>query len=186
MRMKLLGMRYPSAWLTPQQLVCYACPEQPPQPHREGGRGLPRAYERFPWRSHCNHHVRQGACTAAFPLTQPLDKSSTSRLESILKSSQFASSGNKTVKFAYKVNPSVEGGIVVDLGERSVDLSVRSRVAKLNSLLRGTFGRGAKTDRQSRSKSVVNSCWVASARNARTVHVSMCLHGLPWCVAVDV
>ena len=68
---------------------------------------------------------------------QPLDKSVTSRLESALKGSQFATTaGAKSVKFDYKVNSSLQGGITVDLGDRSVDLSVANRVNKLNALLR--------------------------------------------------
>lgn len=34
-----------------------------------------------------------------------------------------------------KVNPSVLGGLVVDFGEKTVDLSVSSRISKLNNLL---------------------------------------------------
>ena len=44
--------------------------------------------------------------------------------------------GAKSVKFDYKVNSSLQGGITVDLGDRSVDLSVANRVNKLNALLR--------------------------------------------------
>lgn len=68
---------------------------------------------------------------------KPLDKSATSRLESALKASQFATSnGVKSAKVSYKVNEALLGGIQVDLGERSVDLSVANRVNKLNTLLR--------------------------------------------------
>lgn len=34
-----------------------------------------------------------------------------------------------------QVNPSILGGIVVDFGDKSIDLSVASRVTKLNNLL---------------------------------------------------
>lgn len=34
-----------------------------------------------------------------------------------------------------QVNPSILGGIVVDFGDKSIDLSVASRVNKLNNLL---------------------------------------------------
>lgn len=64
----------------------------------------------------------------------PLDKSTASRLESAIKGSQFASKG-KSVKITQKVNPSIQGGLVVDFGDRSVDLSVSSRVNRLNQLL---------------------------------------------------
>ena len=62
-----------------------------------------------------------------------------SRLESSLKQSQFASASDvKKVKFEYRVNPSIQGGLEVHFGDRTVDLSVSSRVNKLNALLRGT------------------------------------------------
>jgi F-type H+-transporting ATPase subunit O len=35
------------------------------------------------------------------------------------------------------VNPSVLGGLIVDLGEKTIDLSISSRVNKLNNLLQG-------------------------------------------------
>jgi F-type H+-transporting ATPase subunit O len=63
-----------------------------------------------------------------------LDKSTQQRLESALKSSQYATKG-KSVKFTHKVDPSIQGGLIVDLGDRSVDLSVSSRVNRLNTLL---------------------------------------------------
>ncbi|PWN46420.1 putative ATP5-F1F0-ATPase complex, OSCP subunit [Ceraceosorus guamensis] len=64
----------------------------------------------------------------------PLDKSTASRLESALKGSQAASAG-KSVKIVQKVSPGIQGGLQVDFGDRSVDLSVSSRVQRLNALL---------------------------------------------------
>jgi len=37
------------------------------------------------------------------------------------------------------VNPSVLGGLVVDFGEKTIDLTISSRVNKLNNLLQGRF-----------------------------------------------
>ena len=37
------------------------------------------------------------------------------------------------------MNPSILGGLIVDFGEKSIDLSVASRVNKLNNLLQRTF-----------------------------------------------
>ena len=34
-----------------------------------------------------------------------------------------------------KVNPSLLGGMIVDVGDKTIDLSVASRVTKLNNLL---------------------------------------------------
>jgi F-type H+-transporting ATPase subunit O len=74
--------------------------------------------------------------THPFPcfFLQPLDKATSSRLETAIKGSQYASKG-KSVKITQKVNPSLQGGLIVDFGERSVDLSVSSRVNRLNNLL---------------------------------------------------
>ncbi|SOV06342.1 probable ATP5 - F1F0-ATPase complex, OSCP subunit [Ustilago sp. UG-2017a] len=66
----------------------------------------------------------------------PLDKSMVSRIESALKGSQIASKGNgKTLRIVQKVNPDIQGGLVVDFAGNTVDLSVASKVNKLNALL---------------------------------------------------
>ncbi|KAG6813316.1 hypothetical protein H0H92_012129 [Tricholoma furcatifolium] len=57
----------------------------------------------------------------------PLSKDVLSRLEATLKASQ---TGQKA-----KVNPSVLGGLIVDFGDKTIDLSVQSRVTKLNNAL---------------------------------------------------
>ncbi|KAF8584825.1 ATP synthase subunit 5 [Ramaria rubella] len=64
----------------------------------------------------------------------PLDRSTLTRLESSLKQSQVGQNA-KVLKVTNKVNPSVLGGIVVDFGDKTIDLSVSSRVNKLNALL---------------------------------------------------
>ncbi|KAE9401560.1 ATP synthase subunit 5 [Gymnopus androsaceus JB14] len=64
----------------------------------------------------------------------PLSKDILSRLESSLKQSQTAQKA-KTVKVTNKVNPSVLAGIVVDFGDKTIDLSAQSRVTKLNAAL---------------------------------------------------
>ncbi|QRV94423.1 ATP synthase subunit 5 [Ceratobasidium sp. AG-Ba] len=64
----------------------------------------------------------------------PLDKSLLSRLESSLKSSQAAAAA-KSVKVTNKVNPAILGGLLVDFGDKTIDLSVSSKVNKLNALL---------------------------------------------------
>ncbi|KAG1733057.1 OSCP, subunit 5 of the stator stalk of mitochondrial F1F0 ATP synthase [Suillus paluster] len=68
----------------------------------------------------------------------PLPKDLSSRLETILKQSQTAQQA-KSLKITNKVNPSVLGGIVVDFGDKSIDLSVSSRVNKLNNVLQRMF-----------------------------------------------
>ncbi|KAG1775817.1 OSCP, subunit 5 of the stator stalk of mitochondrial F1F0 ATP synthase [Suillus placidus] len=68
----------------------------------------------------------------------PLPRDLSSRLETILKQSQTAQQA-KSLKISNKVNPSVLGGIVVDFGDKSIDLSVSSRVNKLNNILQREF-----------------------------------------------
>ncbi|KAH8832719.1 OSCP, subunit 5 of the stator stalk of mitochondrial F1F0 ATP synthase [Flagelloscypha sp. PMI_526] len=68
--------------------------------------------------------------TSATPLTKEI----LSRLETSLKQSQ-AASKSKVLKVTNKVNPTILGGLVVDFGDKSIDLSVQSRVNKLNQVL---------------------------------------------------
>ncbi|TRM69593.1 OSCP/delta subunit of ATPase [Schizophyllum amplum] len=68
--------------------------------------------------------------TSAAPLPQTLQ----SRLESVLKQSEMAKKA-KVLKIENKVNPAIVGGLVVDFGDRTIDLSVQSRVTKLNAAL---------------------------------------------------
>lgn len=46
----------------------------------------------------------------------------------------------QSVKFSYAVNPAILGGLIVDFGERSIDLSVSSRVNKLNAAIARAYG----------------------------------------------
>ncbi|WFD36450.1 Glucosaminyl phosphatidylinositol (GlcN-PI) nositol acylation protein [Malassezia cuniculi] len=107
---------------------------------------------------------------------KPLDKSITSRLESALKSSQFAKSdGAKSLKVSYKINESLLGGFQVDLGDRSVDLSVANRVNKLNALLRPY--KSAKEQ------------WIAHQSGGSVWHINavcgVALASLALCVLID-
>ncbi|KAL9940933.1 hypothetical protein V8E36_000421 [Tilletia maclaganii] len=80
--------------------------------------------------------AHRGEVTVTVTTAQPLDKSAANRLESALKGSQIASRhGGKTLNIVTKVNPAIQGGLVVDFGDSTVDLSVSSRVNKLNALL---------------------------------------------------
>lgn len=38
-----------------------------------------------------------------------------------------------------QVNPDIVGGLVVEVGDRTIDLSVSSRLAKMNKLLNDTL-----------------------------------------------
>ncbi|OCH88878.1 OSCP, subunit 5 of the stator stalk of mitochondrial F1F0 ATP synthase [Obba rivulosa] len=76
----------------------------------------------------------RGELTVTITSATPLPRDAQTRLESSLKQSQAAQRA-KTLKVQNKVNPAILGGIVIDFGDKTIDLSVASRVNKLNNLL---------------------------------------------------
>ncbi|PPQ98200.1 hypothetical protein CVT26_003452 [Gymnopilus dilepis] len=83
-----------------------------------------------------NEFVSQykGELTVTITSATPLPKDILNRLESTLKQSQTAQAA-KTLKVENKVNNSILGGLIVDFGDKTIDLSVQSRVTKLNNIL---------------------------------------------------
>lgn len=65
---------------------------------------------------------------------QPLDKRTLNRLETAVSKSAYISQGQK-LKVTNSVNPDIVGGLVVEIGDRTIDLSVSARIAKMNKLL---------------------------------------------------
>lgn len=66
-----------------------------------------------------------------------LDKSTVDRLRKIIESSKIAKE-YKSLKVNNKVHPDLLGGVIVDFGdEKTIDLSVKSRVQKLDQLITG-------------------------------------------------
>ncbi|KAL6881474.1 ATP synthase delta subunit domain-containing protein [Trichoderma novae-zelandiae] len=65
---------------------------------------------------------------------QPLDPKTLSRLENAVAKSAYVGQGKK-LKVTNTVNPEIVGGLVVEVGDRTIDLSVSSRIAKMNKLL---------------------------------------------------
>jgi F0F1-type ATP synthase delta subunit len=66
---------------------------------------------------------------------QPLDNKTLSRLETAIHKSDYVSNGQK-LKVVSKVNPEIRGGLIVEIGDRTIDLSVSAKMAKMNKLLR--------------------------------------------------
>ncbi|USP81184.1 ATP synthase subunit 5, mitochondrial [Curvularia clavata] len=64
----------------------------------------------------------------------PLDNKTISRLETAIKNSQYVSTG-QTLKVVPKVNPEIRGGLIVEIADRTIDLSVANKMAKMNKLL---------------------------------------------------
>jgi len=76
----------------------------------------------------------KGELTVTVTSASPLAKDILTRLETTLKQSQAAQAA-KMLKITNKVNPTILGGLIVDFGDKTIDLSVQSRVTKLNTVL---------------------------------------------------
>ncbi|PYI08546.1 ATP synthase oligomycin sensitivity conferral protein [Aspergillus sclerotiicarbonarius CBS 121057] len=64
---------------------------------------------------------------------QELDNKTVNRLEKAVSKSEL--SQGKKLKVITKVDPELVGGLVVEIGDRTIDLSVSSKIAKLNKAL---------------------------------------------------
>ncbi|PYH90782.1 OSCP-domain-containing protein [Aspergillus ellipticus CBS 707.79] len=64
---------------------------------------------------------------------QELDTKTINRLEKAVSKSEY--SQGKKLKVVTKVDPELVGGLVVEIGDRTIDLSVSSKIAKLNKAL---------------------------------------------------
>ncbi|PSK36080.1 ATP synthase subunit 5, mitochondrial [Elsinoe australis] len=67
-----------------------------------------------------------------------LDAKVLRQIETAVSKSQFVGQGKK-LKVVPKVNPEIRGGLVVEVGDRTIDLSVASKMAKMNKLLKDTL-----------------------------------------------
>jgi F-type H+-transporting ATPase subunit O len=86
--------------------------------------------KQFETLSNAHHGLVEATVTSA----DALDKKTISRLEAAISKSEFVGQGQK-LKLANKVNPDVLGGLIVEVGDRTVDLSVSNKISKLNKLL---------------------------------------------------
>ncbi|GIZ39812.1 hypothetical protein CKM354_000318100 [Cercospora kikuchii] len=68
----------------------------------------------------------------------PLDNKTVKQLEAAVSKSQYVGASKK-VKVVTKVNPEIRGGLVVEIGDRTIDLSVSSKMSKMNRLLQETL-----------------------------------------------
>ncbi|KAK9381898.1 Mob1/phocein [Kockiozyma suomiensis] len=76
----------------------------------------------------------KGEVEATVTSATPLDSKLLSRIESAIAKSEYVGAGKK-LKISNKVNPEILGGLVVELGDRTVDLSVSSKISRLNALI---------------------------------------------------
>lgn len=58
-----------------------------------------------------------------------------SKLTQTIKNSKLLSK-DQSVKMSYKVDPDLLGGLVLEIGDKTIDLSVKSKVQNLNNLLK--------------------------------------------------
>ncbi|KAF3911537.1 hypothetical protein ABW20_dc0109167 [Dactylellina cionopaga] len=78
--------------------------------------------------------AHRGEVEATITSAQALDPKTISRLEAAIGKSKFIQQGQK-LKVVNKVNPDVLGGLIVEVGNRTIDLSVSAKIAKLNKLM---------------------------------------------------
>ena len=64
---------------------------------------------------------------------QKLDSKLQQRLETAIGKSEY--SQGKKLKVVTKVNPDLLGGLVVEIGERTIDYSVANKIGKMNKML---------------------------------------------------
>ncbi|OHF00387.1 ATP synthase F1 [Colletotrichum orchidophilum] len=67
-----------------------------------------------------------------------LDNKTLNRLETSIAKSSYVGQGKK-LKVTNTVNPDIVGGLIVEIGDRTIDLSVSGKIAKLNKLLTDTL-----------------------------------------------
>lgn len=75
-----------------------------------------------------------GLVKATVISAQPLDSKSFKRIEKAVAQSSLVGS-SKTLKLVNDVKPEIQGGLIVELGDKTVDLSVAAKLQKLNKAL---------------------------------------------------
>lgn len=78
--------------------------------------------------------AHQGVVEATITSSKALDSKILKKLQAAIQKSSFVGEG-KTLKVSNQINPDILGGLVVEVGDKTVDLSIASKVAKLNSAL---------------------------------------------------
>lgn len=80
----------------------------------------------------------KGIVKAKITSSKPLDSKVLRKLQTAIGKSSFVGEG-KTLEIANDVNPDILGGLVVEVADRTVDLSISSRITKLNQALSETI-----------------------------------------------
>lgn len=82
--------------------------------------------------------AHNGLVEATITSTKALDSKTLKRLSTAIQNSEFVGQG-KTLKISNQVDPEILGGLIVEVADHTVDLSVSSRIAKLNKVLTETI-----------------------------------------------
>lgn len=75
-----------------------------------------------------------GIVNATVMSVEPLDPKSLRRIEKALANSKYVGKG-KTLRLVNEIKPVIQGGLIVEIEDKTVDLSIASRIQKLNSAL---------------------------------------------------
>lgn len=78
--------------------------------------------------------AEKGQVEATITSAKPLDAATLKRLHAAIAGSKFVGKG-KTLELQTIVDPEIKGGLIVNVGDRTLDLSVSSQVHKYNQLL---------------------------------------------------
>lgn len=78
-----------------------------------------------------------GVVNASVTTVSPMESKLFKRIEKALQGSKFVGQG-KTLRLKNQVDPQIKGGLVVEIDEKTVDLSVAARLQKLNKILEET------------------------------------------------
>ncbi|KAH7475277.1 hypothetical protein FOMA001_g11764 [Fusarium oxysporum f. sp. matthiolae] len=78
--------------------------------------------------------AKRGDIEMTITSAERLDNKTLSRLETAVSKSSYVGQGKK-LRVTNKIDPEIVGGLIVAVGDRVIDLSVCSRIAKMNKLL---------------------------------------------------
>ncbi|AOW03978.1 OSCP/delta subunit of ATPase [Yarrowia lipolytica] len=78
-------------------------------------------------------NASKGLVEATVTSASELDKKTVNRIQAAIAGSSFVGEGE--LKLNLKVNPDILGGLIVEVAERTVDVSVASKIARLNHVL---------------------------------------------------
>jgi F-type H+-transporting ATPase subunit O len=81
--------------------------------------------------------AHRGEVSVVVTSSQELDARSLNRVKEALTKGSFLKSGQSFV-MSNKVNPSIMGGLIVEVGDQTIDMSVSTKVAKIQKALSGT------------------------------------------------